>query len=74
MAKAMRRLKCRVAVRPIMWRSADRSMLVSRGRDKRASGRRGFLNDSDIDNHVVAEVLVSGDESYALVILEADAL
>lgn len=35
---------------------------------------RMLLNDSDVNHHVVAEVLVSRDQGIALLILEADSL
>lgn len=37
-------------------------------------GNGGFFNDTNVDDHVVAEVFVACDECGALVILEADAL
>lgn len=43
-----------------------------RTRAKCSRGRRGLLSYSHVDNHVVAEILISRDESVSLIILETD--
>jgi hypothetical protein len=36
--------------------------------------RRRLLYDPDVDNHVVAEVLIASDKSVTVLIFEADSL
>lgn len=63
---------CGIPIARIVSIGSGRRLEILLGEGGRGGG--GLINDTDVDNHVVAKVFVPRDQSIALVILEADAL
>jgi hypothetical protein len=66
-------LRGRISIVAVICVGANRRVMERMGRICRWVRRR-LLYDPDVDNHVVAEVLIASDKSVTVLIFEADSL